>query len=161
MTKDGTPVDLTGVEKLVGTVDALVREALAVASKRTDGGKGIDDEQVHCERLAYAATEARAARDLLTYAARRSPCTRPIRRSRRWRPLFAGEVARKLRGQIEAHLDDFGIGDERLERHARLAGAAGADPRRDVGYGGERHRPPRHGAARRQQLLARATRWRR
>ena len=53
----------------MATTDALVREALAVASKRTEGGKGIDDEQVHVERLAYAATEARAARDLLTYAA--------------------------------------------------------------------------------------------
>ena len=78
------PVDLAGVEKLVGTTDALVREALEVASKRTEGGKGIDDEQVHCERLAYAATEARAARDLLTYAAGRRGAASPIRASRRW-----------------------------------------------------------------------------
>ena len=39
------PVDLAGVEKLVADADAVVREALEVASKRTDGGKGIDDEQ--------------------------------------------------------------------------------------------------------------------
>lgn len=114
MTKtDVNPVDLTGVEKLVGTTDALVCEALAVASKRTEGGKGIDDEQVHCERLAYAATEARAARDLLTYAAGVA-VTQPDPAVNAMAALFAAEAALKLRGQIEAHPDAFGIGDERL-----------------------------------------------
>ena len=65
---DVKPIDLAAVQQLVTTTDALVREALEVARKRTDGGKNIDDEQVHCERLAYAATEVAAARDLVAYA---------------------------------------------------------------------------------------------
>ncbi|MGH7786753.1 MAG: acyl-CoA dehydrogenase family protein [Candidatus Binatia bacterium] len=106
-------IDLTGVDRLVSTVEALVREALAVASKRTNGGKGIDDEQVHAERLAYAATEARAARDLLTYAAGVA-VSQPEPSVAAMAGVFAGEVAQKLRGQIEVHPEEFGIADERL-----------------------------------------------
>ncbi|MEO8606177.1 MAG: acyl-CoA dehydrogenase family protein, partial [bacterium] len=113
MADNAKAVDLAGVEKLVSTVDELVREALAVAAKRTDGGKGIDAEQVHVERLAYAATEARAARDLLTYAAGVA-VHQPDPHVAAMAALFAAEIGAKLRGQIEAHPDEFGISDERL-----------------------------------------------
>jgi (2S)-methylsuccinyl-CoA dehydrogenase len=106
-------IELDGVEHMVSTVDALVREALAVASKRTDGGKGIDAEQVHCERLAYAATEARAARELAAYASA-TAAHRPDPAIVAMAALFAAEVAAKLRAGIEAHPAEFGIGDERL-----------------------------------------------
>ena len=108
-----SPVDLAGVEKLIAAIDALVREALAVASRRTEGGKGTDDEQVHCERLAYAATEAHAARDLLTYAAGVA-VQQPDPSIEAMAAVFAGEMALKLRAQIEAHPDEFGIADDRL-----------------------------------------------
>ena len=107
-------VDLAGVERLVAAVEGVVREALAVAAKRTGGGKGIDDEQVHVERLAYAATEARAARDLLTYAAG-AAVTQPDPVIGAMAAAFAGEIAAKLRGQIEAHPAEFGISDDRLD----------------------------------------------
>jgi (2S)-methylsuccinyl-CoA dehydrogenase len=110
---EAATADLAGVEKLVGTADAVVREALAVASKRTEGGKGIDAEQVHCERLAYAATEVRAARDLLTYAAGVA-VQQPDPSIAAMSAAFAGEITAKLRAQIEAHPREFGIGDERL-----------------------------------------------
>ncbi len=84
-----------------------------MASKRTDGGKGIDDQQVHAERLAYAATEARAARDLLTYAAGVA-VQQPDATIDAMAAAFAGEIAAKLRAQIEAHPDEFGIADDRL-----------------------------------------------
>ena len=61
-------VDLADVERLVSATGEVVREAIDVARKRTDGGKGIDDEQVHAERVAYAATEVAAARELLKHA---------------------------------------------------------------------------------------------
>src|ERR1700688_3191077 len=104
-------VDLVGAETLVATIEALVREALAVAGRRTGGGKGIDAEQVHCERLAYAATEAHAARDLLTYAAGVT-VNQPDPGSAAMAAVFAGESALKLRAQIEAHPDEFGIADD-------------------------------------------------
>src|SRR5512139_3613482 len=107
-------VSLDGVERIVATVEAVVREALEVASKRTAGGKGIDDEQVHVERLAYAATEARAARDLLTYAAW-AAVNQPYPTVGAMAAAFAGEIGAKLRAQIEAHPDEFGIADARLD----------------------------------------------
>ncbi len=113
MADNNATVDLAGVEKLVGTADATVREALEVAGKRTDGGKGIDAEQVHCERLAYAATEVRAARDLLTYAAGVA-VNRPDPTVAAMAAAFAAEITAKLRAQVDAHPQEFGIGDDRL-----------------------------------------------
>ena len=115
-------VDLAAVEKVVATTDALVREALEVASKRTDGGKGIDSEQVHCERLAYAATEAAAARDLLAYAKASQAQGQGGAVVAEMAAVFAAEAAQRLAGQISAHSDAFGIGDARL--NATLGDAA-------------------------------------
>jgi (2S)-methylsuccinyl-CoA dehydrogenase len=111
-----SPVDLAGVEQLVATTDAVVREALAVASKRTDGGKGIDDEQVHCERLAYAATEAAAARDLLSYAKAAATAGQRDSTVEAMAGAFAAETAQRLSAQIDAHAEEFGLSDELLRR---------------------------------------------
>ncbi len=108
------PVDLAGVEQLVATTDSVVREALEVAGKRTAGGKGIDDEQVHCERLAYAATEVAAARDLLAYAQAAAAAGRRDATVEAMAAVFAAEVAQRLSNQIDAHLDEFGVSEERL-----------------------------------------------
>lgn len=114
------PIDLAGVEQLVSTTDAVVREALDVARTRTQNGKRIDDEQPHCERLAYVATEVAAARALLTYAktlggSNADPVVEGMA------GLFSAEIAQKLAGQIDAHPVEFGISDERL---AATLGAA-------------------------------------
>ena len=108
------PVDLAGVEKLVTTTDAVVREALEVASKRTEGGKAIDSEQVHCERLAYVATEIAAARDLLAYAKSAASSGRRDPSVEAMAAVFGAEVAQRLSNQIDAHLDEFGLTEERL-----------------------------------------------
>ena len=110
---DSRSVNLDGAERIVTAIEAVVGDALKVASARTAGGKGIDDEQVHVERLAYAATEARAARDLLTYAAG-AAVHQPDPTVGAMAAAFAGEIAAKLRAQIEAHPDEFGIADDRL-----------------------------------------------
>ncbi len=107
-------MDLSAMEQLVSTTNAVVCEALEIASQRTDGGKGIDDEQVHCERLAYAATEVAAARDLLDYAkaaaagGQRDPVVEAMAGA------FAAEVGQRVGGQIDAHLEEFGLSSERL-----------------------------------------------
>src|SRR6266705_3375901 len=46
---------------IIPAVRAVLDEALAAGRRTTDGGKAIDEHQVHAERLAYAATEAAAA----------------------------------------------------------------------------------------------------
>jgi alkylation response protein AidB-like acyl-CoA dehydrogenase len=64
--------DMTDVlQQATLIVDALQKvrdEALHHGRTVTEKGKGIDDHQVHAERLAYLATEVEAARALLTYA---------------------------------------------------------------------------------------------
>src|SRR5256885_1136237 len=108
---DMNPVDLSAVEQLAASTDAIVREALAVASKRTEGGKGIDNEQPHCERLAYAATEVAAARELVDYA-RRCKAAKPDPAIEGMAAVFVAETAHKLTGQLDAHSEAFGINDD-------------------------------------------------
>ena len=107
------PLDLEQVERLVSTADAVVREALEVAGRRTEGGKNIDDEQVHCERLAYSATEVAAAKVLLAYA-KAVPSSEREASVDAMAGVFAGEVAQQLAGQVDSHLAEFGIASERL-----------------------------------------------
>ena len=125
-------VDLADVERLVNATGEVVREAIEVARKRTDGGKGIDDEQVHAERVAYAATEVAAARELLKHA-KDSAAHRSDASVEAMAALFAGEVALKLAGQVDAHAEEFGVAPERLSQTLgsadvkRIARAATAD----------------------------------
>jgi alkylation response protein AidB-like acyl-CoA dehydrogenase len=49
----------------VAAADALVSQALVRATEITAKGERIDDHQVLAERVAYAATEGRAARELV------------------------------------------------------------------------------------------------
>lgn len=107
-------VTLDAVGKLVDATGTVVREALEVASKRTERGKGIDAEQPHCERLAYAATELEAARELLAYA-RICAAARPDPVVNAMAGLFAAEAAQKLAAQIDARPDAFGVAASRLE----------------------------------------------
>src|SRR5512139_2659262 len=107
-------IDLAGTERLVGSIDGLVREALELASKRTDGGKRIDDEQVQTERLAYAATEVAAARDLVAYARGAAAGGQGDPVVDAMAGLFAAEVAQRLAAQIDAHLEEFGLSADRL-----------------------------------------------
>ncbi len=116
------PVELSAVAQLVGTTESLVKEALEVAGKRTDGGKGIDDEQVHCERLAYVATEVRAAKELLAYAEAATAAGAADASTADMAAVFAGEIALRLAGNVDAHPSEYGIDDARL--NATLGSAA-------------------------------------
>jgi len=123
------PAELADVEKIVATTDGVVRAALEVARRRTDGGKGIDDAQVHCERLAYAATELAAAKELLAYAtsARDHGQRDPL--ATEMAAVFAAEVAQRLSGNVDAHADEFGLDDGFL--NATLGAPAMRDSLRD------------------------------
>jgi len=97
--------------KIIAAIRGALDEALASGKRATDGGKAIDDHQVHAERLAYAATEAAAAEALAADASAQSDATTSLMTA-----AFAGEVASRLRAQIEAHPDDFGVSDAVLAR---------------------------------------------
>src|SRR5574341_1353659 len=116
------PIDLAVVAPLVATTDTAVREAMDVARKRTDAGKGIDAAQVHCERLAYAATEVAAAQHLLAYAQNAAAAGHKDAVLNEMAGVFAAEIAHRLLSNIDAHLDDFGINTERL--NSTIGGAS-------------------------------------
>ncbi len=105
------PIDLAAVEGLITASDAVVLAALDVARRRTGNGKGIDDEQVHCERLAYAATEVAAAKELLAYARAAAGHGHGDAVMDEMAGVFAAEVAQRLAGQVDAHADEFGLDD--------------------------------------------------
>jgi (2S)-methylsuccinyl-CoA dehydrogenase len=64
-----TPPTLNDARILLSGADDLIARAMARTSEITDGGKRIDDHQVLSERVAYAATEGRAARALIEFTA--------------------------------------------------------------------------------------------
>ena len=59
---------LADAQTLLAAADSFLDAALARARDITKNGAAIDDHQVLSERVAYAATEARAARELIAYA---------------------------------------------------------------------------------------------
>jgi (2S)-methylsuccinyl-CoA dehydrogenase len=104
---------------------AALDAALAAGRRLTDGGKSIDDHQVHAERLAYAATEVTAAEALAAYAAEAGDPTTDAMAA-----AFAAEVADRLRSRIEGHREDFdvpdtalakGLGDAEVQKAIRAA----------------------------------------
>jgi (2S)-methylsuccinyl-CoA dehydrogenase len=105
---------------------AVIDEAIGAARTLTQNGKGIDEHQVHAERIAYAATEVAAAEALAAYAADRRAAGQPDETTDVMAAAFAGEVAAKLRAAIDAHADDFGVPAAVLERtlQAPAVGAA-------------------------------------
>jgi (2S)-methylsuccinyl-CoA dehydrogenase len=108
------PIELTAVRRLVDSTETLVTTALEVARRKTDAGKGIDEAQPQCERLAYAATELAAAKNLLAYAQAAAEHGQRDAVAEAMAALFAAEVAQRLSGQIDAHAGEFGLSDEVL-----------------------------------------------
>jgi len=98
-----------------GTILTAARAALDAALDRarrvTDGGKAIDEHQVHAERLAYAATEVAAADALAAYARARRAAGAGDESTDAMAAAFAAETADRLRARIEGHRDDFGVPD--------------------------------------------------
>lgn len=102
-------VSIEDVAALVGEIEEVVREAVEAASRRTDKGKQIDAWQVHSERVAYAATEALAARSMLDYAQALADSGQDASVILDEAAVYAGETAAKLSGQLVAASADFDL----------------------------------------------------
>jgi (2S)-methylsuccinyl-CoA dehydrogenase len=107
---------LDDARALLRAADQLLDGALARARDITQNGRGIDDHQVLAERVAYAATEARAARELLAFA-------EGAQREGRADALLVGtaaagaaELVASLVARLAPALDDLGLGDAALEQ---------------------------------------------
>ncbi len=100
---------LQQTETIIDAVQKVRDKALDHGRTLTNNGKGIDEYQVHSERLAYLATEVEAARALLAYA---KEATNNGATGIGDKALgFAAEVGQKLLGQTNIHLEDFGFSE--------------------------------------------------
>lgn len=102
-------------QQLLAAADTLLAGVMDRARAITKNGAAIDDHQVLAERVAYAATEARAARELLDYA-------EGVKRDGRgdaWLEAIAAagaaELVANLLTRITPAVDDLGLGDEALQ----------------------------------------------
>ncbi len=102
---------LRAARVLVGRAQDVMDAALRSAAEATQGGALLDDHQVHGERIAYLATQVRAAADLVTYAERVAAAGVPDGLHDRMAFAYAAEVTHALRSQVEAAWGDFGLAD--------------------------------------------------
>lgn len=140
MTTEQTRIDaLTGARELTEAAAQTVEAAIAAAARLTEGGRLIDDYQVHAERIAQIATESHAAVELLAYAERLAAAGKRDILAEEQALVFAAETVHKLRSAIEVHPDAFGLdaaARARLQDPALLAlvRAGLAEPRiRSIG----------------------------
>lgn len=107
MTSDTAASTLAGARTLAEAAQRFADAAIGRAAERTAGGDRIDDPQAMCERLALIATEARAARELVSYAERLAAEGRGDAQGEDQAFAYAAEVAHKLASIAAAHPDDF------------------------------------------------------
>jgi (2S)-methylsuccinyl-CoA dehydrogenase len=106
---------LEDARSALSAAEALTRQAVARTREITKAGDAIDDHQVLSERVAYAATETRAARELVEYVA-------GARREGRGGSLLevlaaaaAADLAASVRSRLEPALEDLGLAEATLE----------------------------------------------
>jgi (2S)-methylsuccinyl-CoA dehydrogenase len=100
---------LTTARELADLASQVAESAIASAARLTDGGKNIDEHQVHAERIAQLATEARAAGELVAYAESQATAGNPDALTEEQAFAFAAEVLHNARGAIVADTDAFGV----------------------------------------------------
>ncbi len=100
---------------IVEALQQVLAQAMAHARTVTQAGQAIDEHQVHCERLAYRATELRAMHDLLHYATDVQQHAPHESLAAFMALAFAAEVGQKCRSDMEAQADDYGLSDAVLQ----------------------------------------------
>ncbi len=106
---------LDDARTLLGAARRLIEPALARAREITEGGARIDDHQVLAQRVAYAATEERAARALLDSTAALRDEGRCDEMLEQICAASVGDLVGSLKGRLEPAVDDLGIGEKTLE----------------------------------------------
>jgi (2S)-methylsuccinyl-CoA dehydrogenase len=99
---------------IVSAIERALDKAIIHARYLTQEGNGIDAYQVHCERLAYRATELRAAQALLHYAELQDQHGQDDGVTGHMALAYAAEVHQTLLAEVSAHLQTYGIGASRL-----------------------------------------------
>ena len=112
---------LDDARTLLGAGESLLQPAIEAANRLTDGGKTIDDHQVVAERVVYAATEARAAREVLALVDAAAAEGRSTPALEATAVAAVADMVTSLRDRLDPVLDTLGIGS------AGLAAAFPAD----------------------------------
>ncbi|MEE9608511.1 MAG: acyl-CoA dehydrogenase family protein [Myxococcota bacterium] len=106
---------LDDARTLLASADRLLGQALARAREITEGGARIDEHQVLAERVAYAATEGRAARELAEFAARVREEGRMDAALEATCAVSIADLVGSLRERLAPAVDDLGLGEAVLE----------------------------------------------
>ncbi|HVP31160.1 MAG TPA: acyl-CoA dehydrogenase family protein [Myxococcota bacterium] len=113
-----SPSSLPGLDDArtaLAAAEALVARCLERARVVTENGERIDAHQVLGDRVAYAATEARAARELVESVAALRSEGRADAQLEALAAASAADLALSIRNRLEPALDDLGLGDDVLE----------------------------------------------
>lgn len=103
---------LDDARALLAPAEMLLEGALARAREITKNGAAIDDHQVLAERVAYAATEARAAQELVSYTERMKSEGRADAMLEATAAAATADLVWSLTSRLAPSADDLGIGDE-------------------------------------------------
>ena len=103
---------LAGVTRVAESLRKVVEAALASGRERTNGGRDIDNHQVHTERLANLATEVEAAESLLAYAVRAAAHDDFALETA---AIFTAMVASRARTSAFDQGDVFGVSSEEID----------------------------------------------
>jgi (2S)-methylsuccinyl-CoA dehydrogenase len=101
--------ELASARELADVARQVAESAVESAARLTDGGKNIDEHQVHSERIAQLATEARAAAELVAYAEGQSSNDAADSLAEAEAFAFAAETLHKARNAVESDPDRFAI----------------------------------------------------
>lgn len=110
-----TPATLDDARSVLEAGSMLLADSVAAAKSLTDNGKKIDDHQVITERIAYAATEAVAAHEMLNEFDAWSADGNASPMREKLAIAAVGELMTNMRDRLSASADDLGIGDAAVE----------------------------------------------
>src|SRR5262245_29889476 len=109
MTTEHTTEGLEAARRLSELATDVAESAIASASRLTEGGRLIDEHQVHAERIAQLATEVRAAEELLSYAQKQAQAGKPDPLAEDEALMLSAEVVSRAWFAIDLHPDLFAL----------------------------------------------------
>ncbi|MDJ0787272.1 MAG: acyl-CoA dehydrogenase family protein [Myxococcota bacterium] len=115
MAADIPNVTLDDARSLLAAGEAFLEPVLARTKEITEGGRTIDDHQVLVDRVAYAATEARAAREVIAYTERAESEGRAKDIAVQTAVASTADLVTSLRNRVDPALTELGLGDAPLE----------------------------------------------
>jgi (2S)-methylsuccinyl-CoA dehydrogenase len=116
MDVDVENAELAQVRTLMSTFEQVLNAALANAARQTSNGKNIDDFQVHCERIAYRATEFRAAQALLSDVERQGQSGQDTRMTGSIALAYTATALQGLWSDVHTHLADYGFSESFIDQ---------------------------------------------